>query len=745
MKKNELVYGGVLIALLYLLAGMAHAQYEDYYADRGSSFISINTYGSSEIKNSFTGSGSAMDAYLYRIQINYYPAYDAKTSGQNIHFTSIAFELSGLSDITPTSAGEMRLVMDTNGNEKPDADDKVVARSTIDFAQAAIFFKFDEPIRFTQAIAFFLVGDFPSLVAHADMRVKLSNRFVLIEDREEGKLIRVMTATNAEVWHHEGNSAPTLDYSYHLKDGKNGVTPVGGRSGDVFTFEVTYTDRDGDIAQGVEVWIDLNENGRFDMDERFVMQIPDPPVVAANQRYRLSMRIISSRSGQMMYRFFATDGKDEAVGNATEISYLRINNALAITDARVLSDTISDGVSDSVVPGEKFDVAYTVRYFFESVKVKWESVPGVDVSPFTFLGAVHKNRHPADLLYDEETLVISFRAPPTLTEGKMRIPVIGVQANWYDLADQTEKITEAFAPDISVSVVPLRAWMEVIASRAAPTIADEIHVVLTVVKRPDVKLVSSPEHEFTFPLSDEGARFSVSNKGNADVDKLIYTAVFHSTLAVGVLPRKRMITPLYKLEYRVAGDDVIHFIELSEQSVTFTPILTIKEAQGPALVFPRRAIAPEFRFGTEAMERVVTRAMYVCGALGMGAIVIPLVIFLWSAIYGGYWYRKTVARSAWKSHVRLMRRAGVSMSRDLLASAEQSFRRYLAYVYGCSEQKAQSVAMWEILETSPKVSTINTISIRVSLERFRALSEGRASEDDAVHLIEAQYGLWKFI
>ena len=739
MKSGRLFFMGVGGALFYFLVSIATAQYDGAYI--GVSFISINVYQGSATKNAFTGSGSAMDASLYSLQLRHFPAYDTKTSSQNFYFTSIAFELSNLANMTLSSAGEMRLVRDMNGNEKPDPDDKIVSRSMIDFVQAAIFFKFDEPIGFKSTTLFFLVGDFPSLVLHAELHVKLSDRFIVIEDREEGRHMRVTVLGNRTTWHHEGNSPPILDYSSRLTDSKNGVVPFNGRSGDMFTFEVMYTDRDGDKAQRVELRIDLNENGIFEIHERFAMEVPDPPVIATSQRYRLSTRIISPRRGQMMYRFFASDGRDDAVGPATEFAYVRINNAFAITDARVLSDTMSD----SVVPGEKFDIVYTVRYFFESVKVRWGSAPGLDVSPFTFLGAVHKNRHPLTLIYDEETLVVSFQAPSLLPEGSVRMPVISLEADWYDFDDKTEKRVHVFSPDVSVSVVPLRAWMKVIPARAAVTIADEIRVVLTIVKRPDVELISHPEHEFTFPLSNEGVRFLLGNEGNARVDKLMYTAVFHSTAAVGSAPRIRVITPLYKLEYRMPPDDMIRTIILPEQSLMFTPILTMAEVGGPALIFPRRAIASEFRFGTETMENMVTNAMYVLGGVAMSAILVPLVIYVWSMICNGMIYRRIVARSIWKSHVRLMKYAGRTVSPDLVIACEQSFRRYLSFVYGCSEAEAQSVALWKYMETPLKVSLINRISIRVSLERFCALSEGRASEDDAMNLIEAQYSLRKFI
>ncbi len=734
MKKYRVHFLGVFGIALCVLVGVARAQYE--YADKGISFISVNAYSSSAVHNAFTGSGSAMDAYLYRIQITHLPSYVTEKKGEDLHIKSIGFELTGLSDITPSSAGEMRLVRDMNGNEKPDADDKVVARSMIDFVQGTIIFKFDEALAFKSASTFFVVGDFPALTMHAELRMKLSDRFVIVEDTQEGKNMRVVVVANSETWHHEGNSAPTLAYS-NMTDSKDGVLPASGRSGDVFTFEAAYTDRDGDIAARVEVWIDFNENGRFEENEKFEMKIPDPPVVAVSQRYRFSMRILATHTGRIMYRFFATDGKDEATGQATEPAYLKINSAFAILNIQALSD--------SVVPGEKFDVAYTVRYFFESVKVNWDSAPGMNVAPFVFVGAVHKNRRPLDMIYDEETLIISFQAPKDLQEGNMRVPVIGLRANWYDLTDQTEKHIEAFGPDAQMSVVPLRAWMEVKPSRGAPTIADEIRVVLNVIKRADVDLVSNPESELTFPLSDEGARFVLSHDPDMNVDKLMYTAVFHSTAAVGAAKRKRVITPLYKLEYRVREHDVTYEFVLPEQSLTFLPILTTQEVSSPALVFPRLAIGPEFRFGTQMREQVVTRAMYALGALGVGAVVIPLAVFSWSAMFGGLWYRKIMARRSWRSHVRAMRRAGLSVSRDVLTSGEQSFRRYLAYVCGCSEKEAQSVALWEVVEKSRTFSFIVRESIRTSLDRFRALAEGRAEENDAVRLILAQHRLGKSI
>lgn len=736
-KKGYMVLAALAIAvLLTIFAGVSSAQ-NDLYADRGISFISINTYPSSTVKNSFTGSGSVMNAYLYRIQMSHFPSYNAvNIPNYEMHFRRIAFDLTKISDITLSSAGEMRLVRDMNGNEQPDAGDKVVAVSTINLAEKIIFFAFDEPLEYRVSVNFFLVGDFPSLAAGAEVNINISDRFVLVEEKGEGKPLRVVTASSNEIWHHEGNSAPLLTYSSRLKDGHNGAWPNNGRSGDMFTFEVMYTDRDGDLARSVELHIDFNNNGVFEPNERIIMEAPDPPTVAANQRYRTSLRITAPGSGKIMYRFFASDGKDDAMGEATEIAYLRISTAVAITNARVMSEAI--------VPGEKFDVAYTVRYFFDSVTVRWESAGEFNVSPFVFLGIVHKDRYPLDLIYDEETLVASFRAPESLDRGFRRMPMIGIGALWYDREDQTDKVAEAFAPEVSALFVPLRAEMVVTPSRAAPTIADEMRIMLTIVKKQDVQLVSNPESELKFPLSDENATLTLVREAVSGIERMVYTTVIHPTAPTGVSRRTRVITPFYKIEYRMPGDDTIHIVEVPEQSVTFMPILSTEEATGLPLVFPRRVIASEFRFGTEGIEESVAMAMYGIGAIALSAILIPLCIFAHSGAVNGLLYRRTVARRSWLSCTRMMKRAQGNVSNSVLAACEHSFRRYLAYVYGCSEDEAQSVMLWHHVETSPHSLMVKG-AIRSSLEHFRALGDRSSEKDDMPDLIKAQRNLRKVI
>ena len=722
------------IMLLVFSAGVSRAQF-DFYTDSELPYVSIMTYASSTVHNAFAGSGSAMNAYVYRINVSHVTD-GSKPANREIRFRRIAFDLTAISGITPSSAGEIRLVMDMNGNGKPDADDNVIAVSSVNFAEKIIFFTLDEPLEYGASVNFFVVGDFFSLTAGAELDIKLSDRFVLIEDTDTGKPLRVSTTSIYETWHHEGNSAPLLVYSRYLKDGHKGVWPDNGKSGDAFTFEAVYTDRDGDIARSIELHIDLNGNGVFEPNERIVMEAPYPSVAADNQRYGVHVRITAPRSGKMMYRFVASDGKDEAMGEATEIAYLRINAALAITDARVMSKAI--------VPGEKFDVAYTVRYFFESVKVKWESAGEFKMSPFASVGIVHKDRHALDLMYDEETLILSLRAPESLDTGLHSIPVIAVSAQWYDVTDQTEKPVETFAPDVSASIVPLRVEIAVTPSRAALTIADEISVALVIISKPDVQLVSDPESELKFLLSDEGAVLALARELADGMERRIYTAVIHPTAPTGVSRRTRIITPLYKIEYRMPGDDTTHVVEVPERSVTFMPILSTEEATGLPLIFPRRAIASEFRFGTQAIERSVTIAMYGIGAIAVSAILIPLCIVVYSGAANGLLYRRIVARSLWLSCTRMLRHAQGNVSDSALAGCEHSFRRYLAYVYGCSEDEAQSVMLWHHVEASPHSAMIKG-AIRSSLEYFRALSDRSSEEHDMPNLIKAQRNLRKLI
>ena len=109
-------------------------------------------------------------------------------------------------------------------------------------------------------------------------------------------------------------------------------------------------------------------------------------------------------------------------------------------------------------------------------------------------------------------------------------------------------------------------------------------------------------------------------------------------------------------------------------------------------------------------------------------------------------YHTIVSRCIWITFVRVFRRLHYgSISFQMFCQYERAFRRYLAYVYECKEDEAQSVVLWNYIEQSSHVSHGISIWVRLSLERFRTLSEGRGGDNELADLIHYQRELQKCI
>jgi hypothetical protein len=110
----------------------------------------------------------------------------------------------------------------------------------------------------------------------------------------------------------------------------DGVAPDSGVGNSTFTFRVSYSDINNDSPSPIEVWVDLNDNGGYEVGEKFVMagtETLDTNLVNG-KTYTKSLAIARAGDGVLNYRFYAFDGGLEASGAPTANSTLTIlNNA----------------------------------------------------------------------------------------------------------------------------------------------------------------------------------------------------------------------------------------------------------------------------------------------------------------------------------------------------------------------------------------------------------------------------------
>lgn len=718
----------VLISIcgILLLVGMGFAQEDGAYVSSPSTFYFwVTTFDARDVKDAFHEQGGEKDAWLFWMHLTY---GSAQVPDKSAKVTRVAFDVTYIEGMQPQHAGQMRLVMDMNGNKHPDEDDLVVGTSSIDFAEKKIIFTTDMVVHTNKEYNLFLVGDFPHLENGMEIRIKFYERLMVGHEEGSSKEVLTLYGGYQETWHREGNTPPEIGYAME-RDSRLGVNPLTGRSGDMFTFEVMYTDRDEDKPTRVEVWIDLDDDGNFSEDEHFPMRPKSNFEGVKYARYIATRVIIPRGSGKIKYRFFATDGKDDARGAATEVRQFTILIALIVQQGEMKEQMI--------VPGERFEITYRVQYFFAYVRIDWDAIRQIDLRPFVLETIIHKDRKVMNVSYDEEKLVLRLKAPADMRTSTVIIPQFLVSSFWWDVNEQKELVLESVARAREISVVPLKAELIVTPQRILPTIGDDIHVVLLVVKRPDVDLVSDPIGELNFlpftvlhPLT-----LFQERKGEADV--LRFAVDLKAFVPTGQQARLYEF-PSYALEYRIRDEETNHTVNIAKTGIVLWPILTKEELEGPPLVFPRVYIEGDWFIPLLRDANVLLYVSWFAALAAATALFWSPFWFIYSAVRGSDRWRAFVARRQWIIAQRRYGVRGLIRWPGAAKNLERAFRKYMGYVLGCTETEAQSAAIHTYLAVSLALDDSIRVSVRFCLEVFVRIDEMRADDEEIDVLIDLQ-------
>jgi len=154
----------------------------------------------------------------------------------------------------------------------------------------------------TDGKVYYYTTKFPAVGQDYSYRFFARDRHHAIAD---GPATEVRNYPDISIVDHE----PGLRWTGELGYSMDGVEPENGTTATVFTFRVEYFDVDGDApyAGYPQVWIDLNLNGVYGMDERFTMQEVDPEDTnyIDGKMYTYSTTLPSV--GVYTYRFTARD------------------------------------------------------------------------------------------------------------------------------------------------------------------------------------------------------------------------------------------------------------------------------------------------------------------------------------------------------------------------------------------------------------------------------------------------------
>jgi len=127
------------------------------------------------------------------------------------------------------------------------------------------------------------------------------------------------------------DQTPMLEWAGSTGFEADGVSPDAAASGTNMTFRVKYRDWDNDAPGGIYVWVDIDNDGLFEVEtERFVMDEVAGQTVPYSVGRDYSKRIILSRVGDglIKYYFAAQDADGSATGPATVINSVHVMNAV---------------------------------------------------------------------------------------------------------------------------------------------------------------------------------------------------------------------------------------------------------------------------------------------------------------------------------------------------------------------------------------------------------------------------------
>lgn len=141
--------------------------------------------------------------------------------------------------------------------------------------------------------------------------------------------------------------APVLNWAGTTGLINKGVVPDSATGLSSFTFRVSYSDSNNDSPNPIEVWVDQNDSGSYELGEKFVMtetENTDTNFISG-KIYTRTLTLGKAGDNQLNYRFYALDSVFEASGTPTTDSLVTILNNPPTLDWTTEDFYLTDGVN----------------------------------------------------------------------------------------------------------------------------------------------------------------------------------------------------------------------------------------------------------------------------------------------------------------------------------------------------------------------------------------------------------------
>ncbi|MBI4826970.1 MAG: right-handed parallel beta-helix repeat-containing protein [Nitrospirae bacterium] len=144
-------------------------------------------------------------------------------------------------------------------------------------------------------------------------------------------------------------SAPVLSWTGETNYASDGVNPNNAASGSSFEFRVNYTDADNEAPSAIQVWVDEDDSGTYESDEKYNMTaVGIDNIYNDGKLYTKTLTLSHAGDDAFNYRFYASDGAADATGSPTSNGVVSVTNNYPVLSWTGEADYASDGVDPNI-------------------------------------------------------------------------------------------------------------------------------------------------------------------------------------------------------------------------------------------------------------------------------------------------------------------------------------------------------------------------------------------------------------